>query len=155
MPRRPWVLMVYRLPREPSTPRIAVWRKLRRLGAVQLGDGVVALPESAETIEQFDWLAEEVTEAGGDALVWTDARTSGAQERVLLGRMAEALSGEYVEVAATAADAPGDPAARLRLVRQLRRDLYRIDRRDHVHPPEREAARRAVDELAQAAAVQP
>ena len=26
-----WVLLVYRLPREPSTPRIALWRSLGRL----------------------------------------------------------------------------------------------------------------------------
>src|SRR5258708_1839751 len=30
--RLQWVFLAYRLPREPSTPRIAVWRKLRRLG---------------------------------------------------------------------------------------------------------------------------
>ena len=39
-----WVLLSYRLPREPSTPRIAVWRKLRRLGVAQISDGLVALP---------------------------------------------------------------------------------------------------------------
>ena len=34
-----WVLLAYRLPRVPSTPRSAVWRKLKRLGVAQLGDG--------------------------------------------------------------------------------------------------------------------
>jgi hypothetical protein len=145
--------MVYRMPREPSTPRIAVWRKLRRLGAVQLGDGVVTLPETAETLEQFEWLAEEVTEAGGEALVWSGAPTSAAQERSVLARMAAARADEYLAVAAKAAEAPADPAARLRVVRQLRRELYRIDKRDHVHPPEREIARRAVDVLAQESVV--
>src|SRR6266540_843167 len=38
-----WVLLSYRLPREPSTPRIGVWRKLERLGVTRLGDGLVAL----------------------------------------------------------------------------------------------------------------
>lgn len=52
MPERlQWVLLVYRLPREPSTPRISLWRKLRRLGVAQLGDGVVALPLDARTRE--------------------------------------------------------------------------------------------------------
>jgi hypothetical protein len=41
-----WVLMVYRLPREPSRHRVAVWRKLRDLGALYLQDGVAALPEA-------------------------------------------------------------------------------------------------------------
>jgi hypothetical protein len=37
-------MLVYRLPREPSTPRITLWRKLRRLGVAQVVDGVAALP---------------------------------------------------------------------------------------------------------------
>ncbi len=32
-----WLLLAYRMPREPSTPRIAVWRKLARLGVAKLG----------------------------------------------------------------------------------------------------------------------
>src|ERR687898_153907 len=37
-----WVLLVYRIPREPSRHRVAVWRKLRDLGALYLQDGVAA-----------------------------------------------------------------------------------------------------------------
>ena len=69
MAQSAWVLLAYRMPREPSTPRIAVWRKLRKLGAVQLVDGLVALPSDPATVEAFDWLADEVIEAGGEA--WT------------------------------------------------------------------------------------
>ncbi len=39
-----WVLLSYRLPREPSTPRIGIWRKIKRLGVAYLADGLVALP---------------------------------------------------------------------------------------------------------------
>jgi len=65
-----WVLLAYRLPRVPSTPRSAVWRKLRRLGVAQLGDGLVALPADARTRERLEWVAEEVTDHGGEAAVW-------------------------------------------------------------------------------------
>ena len=58
-----WVLLAYRLPREPSTPRIALWRRLRRLGAAQLVDGLVALPHDARTREALEWLADEDTAA--------------------------------------------------------------------------------------------
>jgi hypothetical protein len=60
------VLLACRLPREPSTPRIAPWRTLRRLGAAQLTDGVVAPPANSRMREQFDWLADGVLEAGGE-----------------------------------------------------------------------------------------
>jgi hypothetical protein len=65
-----WVLLVYRLPREPSRPRVAVWRKLKVLGALYLQDGVVALPEDAVTREQLEWLQLRVREAGGEASLW-------------------------------------------------------------------------------------
>ena len=61
--RLQWVLLAYRLPREPSTPRIALWRKLRRLGVVQLLDGLVALPLDSRNREQLEWLADEVADS--------------------------------------------------------------------------------------------
>jgi hypothetical protein len=65
-----WVLLVYKLPREPSRHRVAVWRKLRDLGALYLQDGVAALPEDAVTREQLEWLQLRVKEAGGEATLW-------------------------------------------------------------------------------------
>src|ERR671931_2187719 len=100
-----WVLLAYRLPREPSTPRSALWRKLRRLGAGQVGDGLAALPLDARNREQLEWLAEEVVEAGGEATIWVGELASAAQERELAGRMAEAVAVEYravIEAATTA-----------------------------------------------------
>jgi DNA-binding transcriptional regulator PaaX len=47
-----WVLLCYRLPREPSAPRITVWRHLKRLGVGQLADGLVTTPADARTREQ-------------------------------------------------------------------------------------------------------
>src|SRR6266513_24541 len=58
--RTSWVLLAYRLPRDPSTPRSALWRKLRRLGAEQVLDGLAALPLDARNREQLEWLADEV-----------------------------------------------------------------------------------------------
>ena len=55
-----WVLLAYRVPREPSTPRITVWRKLKRLGVAQVVDGLVALPLDARTKEHLEWLGDEI-----------------------------------------------------------------------------------------------
>src|SRR5438132_10196747 len=90
-----WVLLAYRLPREPSTPRSALWRRLRRLGAVQLLDGLAALPLDARNREQLEWLADEVVEAGGEATIWVGELATGAQERELVRRMADVVAGEY------------------------------------------------------------
>jgi len=75
-----WVLLAYRLPREPSTPRITLWRKLKRLGAVQVLDSLAGLPFTPRTREQFEWLSQEVIEAGGEASVWLASPLSAAEE---------------------------------------------------------------------------
>jgi ChrB-like protein len=147
--RSRWVLLAYHLPRQPSTPRIALWRKLRRLGAVQLQDGLVALPLDARTREQLEWLAEEVTDAGGQAAIWLAEPATAAQERALAQRMAAAAAVDYQTVAKEAEAARSQsPGSRRRTVGRLRRELRRIGLRDHFPPPDREQARAAVAELA-------
>src|SRR5262245_51991472 len=93
--RAGWVLLAFRLPREPSTPRIALWRKLKRLGVVQLLDGLVALPLDSRNREQLEWLANDVQEAGGEATVWLAEVASSGQERELVSKMEHATAGEY------------------------------------------------------------
>ena len=80
-----WVLLAYRLPRVPSTPRSAVWRKLKRLGVAWLGDGLVALPADPRTREQLEWVAEEVTEHGGEAMVWLGRPLDASAASVVAG----------------------------------------------------------------------
>src|SRR5947209_17584021 len=90
-----WVLLAFRLPREPSTPRIAPWRKLKRVGAAQLLDGLVALPLDGGNREQLEWLADDVTEAGGEATIWVGRLASAAQERQLAARMRKSVAADY------------------------------------------------------------
>src|SRR5260370_77373 len=85
-----WVLLAYRLPRVPSTPRSAVWRKLKRLGVAWLGDGLVALPADPRTREQLEWVAEEVTEHGGEAMLWQSRPLDAGARSVVRSRMTAA-----------------------------------------------------------------
>ena len=149
MPRLEWVLLAYRLPREPSTPRIAVWRKLRRLGVAQVLDGLVALPADARTQEQLEWVADEILEAGGEANLWVGHLTSVAQERDLAAKMAATLAEAYRHVQTDAEAAASEPpGVRRRTLGRLRRELRRLTQQDHFPPAEREQAQRAVEALA-------
>jgi hypothetical protein len=144
-----WVLLTYRIPREPSTPRSSVWRRLRRLGVVQLADGLVALPADARTREQLEWVADSVREAHGSAGVWLAVPTSKAQQRELGESMARARAVEYAALEVRARGAlHAAPATRRRTVQKLRGELRQIRRRDFFPPPERDTAVAAVEELA-------
>ncbi|GAA1273562.1 hypothetical protein GCM10009609_40820 [Pseudonocardia aurantiaca] len=144
-----WVLLCYRVPREPSTPRIAIWRKLKRLGVAQIGDGVVALPTDARTREQLEWVADDVEQAGGSAVLWTAVPSSRGQERRLAEQMQAARAMEYAAVEQEADAARIGPVAdRAGVLRRLRGELRRIERRDYFPPEQKETARAAVRALA-------
>ncbi len=143
-----WVLLSYRLPRVPSTPRAAVWRKLNRLGVIQLGDGLVALPADARTREALEWIAEEVVEHRGEAIVWLGKPTDKASSVTLERRMIESTANEYETIIAEArANRDASPATRRRVMARLRRELHRISDRDFFTTAQRDTARLAVEEL--------
>jgi hypothetical protein len=145
-----WVLLAYRLPREPSTPRITVWRKLRRLGVVQLVDGLVALPSSAKHREQFDWLADEILEAGGEAWTWTATPGSKEQQRALVARLDDAAAEDYRTLLDEVEQVLAEGTPDRRTVERLRRELRRIEARDHFAAKDRARAARAVERLSAA-----
>jgi hypothetical protein len=82
---QPWLMLSYKIPAEPARHRMAVWRKLKALGAVYLNNGVCVLPTSAARVRQIRVLANEITEAmGGDAVVLEAAALDpGQHERVV------------------------------------------------------------------------
>jgi len=143
-----WVLLAYRLPRVPSTPRSAIWRRLKRLGVAQLADGLVALPADARTREALEWVAEEVLDAHGEAMVWLGQPADAAGAAALIHRMTAAIAAEYEAVTAEAATTQNtDESTRRRVTARLRRELQRLEARDFFPPPQRDTARRAVDDL--------
>ena len=144
-----WVLLSYRLPREPSTPRISVWRKLKRLGVAQVVDGLVALPADARSREHLELIAAEAVEAGGEASIWLGRLGSARQERDLAAQMATVISAEYEAARdAALAAAAESGSVRRRTLSRLRRELNRIGERDYFPPDGRDAAQRAVEALA-------
>jgi DNA-binding transcriptional regulator PaaX len=79
-----WLILVYHLPREPSRHRVAVWRKLKTLGALYLQDGAAVLPEDAVTREQLEWLQLRIREAGGEATLWEALPNTVAEDKSLV-----------------------------------------------------------------------
>ena len=50
------------------------------------------LPLDSRNREQFEWLANEIIEANGEAALWIGELTSAAQEHALAGQMAAAIA---------------------------------------------------------------
>ena len=144
------MFLAYRLPREPSAPRLALWRALRRLGAHQVSDGLIALPHSARNLEHLEWLAAGIMEGSGTASVWVAQPTSARTQDAYVAAMREEADHEYLAVVREAREARAmDEAERRRAARRLRGQLRRIGARDYFAAPAGARARAEVDQLAE------
>jgi len=62
-----WLLLLFRLPATHQAERVAIWRKLKRSGAIQIQTSTYVLPDEPARYEYFQWLTKEIRDAGGDA----------------------------------------------------------------------------------------
>jgi hypothetical protein len=121
-----WLLLVYKVPHEPSANRVSTWRKLKRLGALLLHDAVWVLPSSPRTREQLQWLASDIRDLGGEALVWQAAPSGNGQDEQLVRRFSEQAEAGYGEILAALAGPEPDLAALSRRYQQVRQqDFFR------------------------------
>ena len=93
-----WLLLHYKLPSEPSARRVYIWRKLKRLGALLLHDVVWILPNTPRTREQFQWLAGEIAELGGQAILWESQLVLGEPEEALVRAFVAQVEATYQEI---------------------------------------------------------
>ena len=62
-----WLLLLYSLPTSRNTERVAVWRRLKKIGAVQFKTSTYLLPDEPAQYEQFQWLAQQIRDYAGDS----------------------------------------------------------------------------------------
>jgi DNA-binding transcriptional regulator PaaX len=120
----PWVLLVYKIPREPTSSRAQVWRKLKRLGALLLHDAVWVLPDTSWTREQFQWLAVEIGELDGEAHLWESHLLLNGQAEALVQQFQARVDAAYQEILEEAEKDEADLVALSRKYQQVRAQDY-------------------------------
>jgi hypothetical protein len=93
-----WLLLVYKIPREPTAHRVSIWRKLKQLGAKLLHDSVWVLPATPQTREQFQWLASEIIEQGGETTLWLSEMASERERAQLEKSFSAATDVAYHDI---------------------------------------------------------
>jgi hypothetical protein len=127
---------------------------LRRLGAIALAGGMQVLPARDECVEAFQWLAQEIRQAKGEALVMRVERFEGLTDQQLIELFRQVRKVEYEEIETQAAElekavsskqSRDDPSALKDQLEKLRRHHSDIARVDYFECPEglRVAARLA------------
>src|ERR1700712_3514787 len=97
-----WLLLIHQLPAKPAYVRVKVWRRLQALGAVTVKGAVYALPANGETREDFAWLAKEIVENGGEAIVCEAALVNGLSDPEMQALFDTARGEDYTRIAGEA-----------------------------------------------------
>jgi hypothetical protein len=141
-----WLVFSSTLPsKAQSSPRVALWRRLRRLGAISPTGGLHVLPAREECLEAFQWLAEEVRHAKGEALVMQVEQFDGLSDAELMERFRQARAEDYTALDAQAmalearlgAELTREERSRLReMLERVRRQHAEVARIDFFDAPE-------------------
>lgn len=91
-----WLLLIYKIPPEPTRYRASVWRKLKAAGAVYLQNGVAALPADASGERAMRGIVEEIRTMQGTAHLLKSV--SLGEETDVLAAFNAAREGEYKEL---------------------------------------------------------
>ncbi|WP_225448173.1 Chromate resistance protein ChrB [Streptacidiphilus sp. P02-A3a] len=75
-----WLVLVYKVPAEPTRLRAGVWRKIKGLGAIYLQNSVAALPQGPSAERSLRVLRNEIVEMGGSALLLGSEVLAGSAE---------------------------------------------------------------------------
>jgi len=91
-----WLLLLYSLPTNRNTERVAVWRRLKRMGAIQLKTSAYLLPDEPAQYEQFQWLAQQIRDYGGDSTLVRAQEIEGLTREKVVSLFNAARDKEYV-----------------------------------------------------------
>jgi hypothetical protein len=151
--KQEWVILVYKIPSQPTRLRAQIWRQLQRMGALYLQDSVSIVPATSELAENMQWIADEIQEMGGEAFLFRATATTPSCEAQVLRRFAEASRTEAGRVRETLAAleqrlgsvaSPADLAVCDDELRRIRQAALKLRRRAHVPVREEEALQRRV-----------
>jgi len=159
---RGWLMLVYRIPAEPTRLRATVWRRLKSLGAVYLQNSAAALPAGTGAERALRRLRREIVEMDGTAVLLSCSAVVGGQDVVALFQAARdseyeeildkcvdfhaGLEKEYAASHFTYGELEENEVELVKL-----RDWYaKVQARDVYGAPKRSEASRALDECTEA-----
>ena len=111
-----WRLLVYRLPTNPSSARVGVWRDLRRLGALPLQQSCVVVPDVPEVVERLEEIAGRISSLGGTPYQFRLADLPRTQAADLRRAWSDLRAHEYAEI---------EEECRSKFIREVEFELFR------------------------------
>ncbi len=92
-----WLLLTYKVPPEPPRGRVALWRKLKGMGAVYLQSGVCLLPKTDDHVRRLKMIENDIAELEGEAVILETSPLNRTQEHKVVARFKKDRDEDYTE----------------------------------------------------------
>ena len=98
MAEQGWILVVYRVPTEPASRRVTIWRDLKRLGALYLQQCVCILPRRDPVQEELSRIIAKIPTLGGEYTRFDIPQLPAADEAKIITAFRTLRDKEYAEI---------------------------------------------------------
>ena len=151
-----WLLLLHQIPPSPPYFRAKVLRRLNNLGALAIKNSAYILPETAETMEDLEWIRSEIVSEGGEAWLFAVRTVLNQSDESLRESFQVLRSEDYkqllescVELQGQLSQANGQIESSIPVLRKLNRKLDEIRKIDYFNAPPREEVEEALMKIEQ------
>jgi hypothetical protein len=99
-----WLLLIHQIPAKPTYFRAKIWRRLQQIGAVPVKQAAYAMPRQDQAYEDLTWIAKEIIEGGGEAILLEASFCEGLDDAQVIHLFQEARKRDYEKIASEAGE---------------------------------------------------
>jgi len=93
-----WIILIHQIPAKPTYFRAKIWRRLQQVGAIPIKQAVYAMPDTDQCLEDLGWIAKEVNDQGGEAIILTANLVEGLTDKQVVELFKNARKPDYEKI---------------------------------------------------------
>jgi hypothetical protein len=135
-----WLLLLHQIPPKPAYFRAQVLRRLAGVGALPVKNSAYLLPDGEETLEDFEWICQEIRQRGGAAWLFRAETLVGMSSDDIEEAFRQLRAPEYkelIELARSVQEESPDSDTVLSAYGKLSRRSQELRKIDFFGAPER------------------
>jgi hypothetical protein len=140
----PWLLLTFTLPASKASERVQIWRKLQKIGSIPFRNAGYMLPNTAEHLERFEWLATAIRDSEGNASILQIQSVDDLPVGKLKEQFREARAAEYAALLEEIGTFKSSGAGKMSQTARWRKRFEEIVLIDFFHSPQRASVEEAL-----------
>ncbi len=93
-----WLILIHQIPAKPSYFRAKIWRRLQQIGAIPIKQAVYAMPNTDQCFEDLNWIAKEINDRGGEAIILSASLLEGLMDDQVVHLFKKARQADYGKI---------------------------------------------------------